>query len=88
MEVFRTNRFKKDVERSIARHNSPERLKKVIGMLKNGEKLPKAYKDHSLQGNYKDTRECHIKPDWLLIYSIEGDILRLVRTGTHADLFE
>lgn len=85
MEVLKSTRFKKDVERSITRHKDPEKLKTVIGMLKNGEKLPEKYRDHKLQGtNY---RECHIEPDWLLIYRIEGDTLCLVRTGTHADLF-
>lgn len=87
MEVFKTKRFKKDVKLSLKRHKDPEKLKTVIGMLKNGEKLPIEYKDHPLQGDYKDTRECHLEPDWLLIYKIESDILRLVGTGTHADLF-
>ncbi|MDR1138554.1 MAG: type II toxin-antitoxin system YafQ family toxin [Clostridiales bacterium] len=58
--------------------------------LANGQKLELRYRDHSLSGNYKNLRECHIAPDWLLIYSIKSDspILTLVRTDTHSDLFD
>ena len=58
-------------------------------MLSNNIKLPAEYKDHQLTGNWKDFRECHIKPDWLLVYSIHNDtlILTLSRTGTHSDIF-
>lgn len=58
-------------------------------ILANGETLPPKYKDHELKGNYQGHRECHIEPDWLLIYKIENDILilTLTRTGTHSDLF-
>ena len=57
--------------------------------LQSGEELDKKYRDHELKGKYKNFRECHIQPDWLLIYLIENDILTLtlVDTGTHADLF-
>ena len=61
----------------------------VISKLANQEDLDEKYKDHALSGNYKDFRECHIKPDWLLIYSIDDEELELflIRTGSHADLF-
>ena len=61
----------------------------VIETLSNGEALPTKYKDHPLKGDYKGTRECHILPDWLLIYQIEKEIklLCLLRVGTHSDLF-
>lgn len=61
----------------------------VIEILANGGKLDAKYRDHDLSGNYKGTRECHIEPDWLLIYEIKEDILVLMlsRTGTHSDLF-
>ena len=61
----------------------------VIEILANGGKLDAKYRDHNLSGNYKCTRECHIEPDWLLIYEIKEDILVLMlsRTGTHSDLF-
>ncbi len=64
-------------------------LKEVIDMLASGEVLSEKYCDHSLTGDYKGCRECHILPDWLLIYRIEKEllILGLTRTGTHSDLF-
>ena len=64
-------------------------LDEVVTKLSNGEKLPEKNKDHSLVGNYVGKRECHITPDWLLIYEIDGDklFLYLTRTGTHSDLF-
>ena len=64
-------------------------LQQVIEMLQDGTTLPAKYKDHALTGNWKDHRECHITPDWLLIYRMIEDRLMLVavRTGTHSDLF-
>ncbi len=64
-------------------------LKSVVKKLEMGEKLPQELKDHSLNGNFKGFRECHIQNDWLLIYKIKDDILvlSLERTGTHSDLF-
>ncbi len=64
-------------------------LAKVITILANGDRLPDKYRDHELQGNYKGYRECHIEPDWLLIYKISSNILvlSLVRTGSHSRLF-
>ncbi len=62
-------------------------IRKVIDMLMHGKTLPEKYKDHLLTGNFKGYRECHIKPDWLLVYRIEGDTLILYDTGTHSDLF-
>ena len=64
-------------------------LDDVVDLLRCGNTLPAKYKDHALTGNYKGFRECHIKPDWLLVYAINEEILILVLsdTGTHADLF-
>ncbi len=64
-------------------------LKEIVGKLANNIPLEEKYKDHELTGNYKGFRECHIQPDWLLIYLIEDDklTLTLTRTGTHSDLF-
>jgi len=59
----------------------------VIGILQTSKQLDKKYRSHRLKGNWKDCWECHIAPDWLLIYRIEDDILFLIVTGTHADLF-
>ena len=70
----------------IKYHNS---FKKDYKRIKSGQKLDQKYRDHELTGNYKNFRECHIEPDWLLIYQIENEelILILSRTGTHSDLF-
>jgi len=62
-------------------------FKQVITQLANGEMLEPKFKDHKLVGNYAGTRECHIEPDWLLVYISNEDELMLIRTGTHADLF-
>lgn len=63
-------------------------IKKVISKLVNEESLDAVYKDYKLLGNYKGRRECHIKPDWLMIYKISGSEIIFERTGTHSDLFE
>ena len=63
------------------------KLKALILLLIEGDLLPPRYKDHPLSGDWKHFRDCHIKPDWLLIYKVEGNDLHLVRTGTHSDLF-
>ena len=81
--------FKKDFKRIVKRGYNIKLLEDVIELLANGEALPEKYKDHSLIGDYADCRECHITPDWLLIYKINDIelILYLTRTGTHSDLF-
>lgn len=83
--------FKKDLKLAKKRGYRIERLVEVVDYLVAEESLPAKYKDHQLinNRNYKNVRECHIEPDWLLIYRIEKevDLLRLVRTGTHSDLF-
>ena len=86
--VHRTSQFKKDVKRMIKRGKKFEDFKKVINKLSTGEKLETKYRDHILSGQYKGTRECHIEPDWLLIYELTEDELILIRTGTHSDLFK
>ena len=82
-------RFQKDLKRVQRRGYDISLLTNVLTILANGEPLPAKYKDHDLSGNYEGCRECHITPDWLLIYEIsEGElILYLTRTGTHSDLF-
>ena len=85
--IRRDTQFKRDVKRIKKRGKNIEKLKNIIHRLVNGEKLPPGNKDHPLKGTLKDCRECHIEPDWLLIYRIEGSELCLVRTGSHADLF-
>lgn len=88
-EVKTTTRFQKDLKLIQKRGYDISLLTVVIKKLANGETLPEKYKDHSLSGNYKGCRECHITPDWLLIYEVSAGelILYLTRTGTHSDLF-
>jgi len=89
-EIKRTSRFKKDYKRIVKRGYNVQLLSDAICILASGDALPPEYNDHALIGNFKDFRECHILPDWLLIYKINEDILTLVltRTGTHSDLLE
>jgi mRNA interferase YafQ len=86
-----TGQFKRDYKLAIKRGCKPEALQEVITLLVNEQPLPDKYRDHALENsrNYKDMRECHIEPDWLLVYKIvrENLILKLIRTGTHSDLF-
>jgi mRNA interferase YafQ len=86
--VFYTTQFRKDFKRIKKQNRDLAKLKTVIGKLVAGEALDEKYKDHPLQDNYAGARDCHISPDWLLIYAIVGDELRLIRTGSHAELFE
>lgn len=88
--IISTTKFKKDLKKASKRNLKIEKLEKVIDIIANGEMLSEKYRDHELSGNYSGCRECHIEPDWLLIYEIHNDklILILTRTGTHSDLFE
>lgn len=83
-----TTQFKKDFKLAMKRSMKIELLEEVIAMLAMGETLPDKHKDHALIGNWVGHRECHILPDWLLIYRIEDEVLvlTLARTGTHSDL--
>ncbi|MCL7489220.1 MAG: type II toxin-antitoxin system YafQ family toxin [Desulfobulbaceae bacterium] len=85
--IRRDTQFKRDVKRMEKRGKEIEKLKEIIRSLVNAEKLESRYRDHQLKGLLKDCRECHIEPDWLLVYRIEGSELCLVRTGSHSDLF-
>ena len=84
-----TTRFKKDYKRMLKRHMDINLLDDVIRALSRGGVLPEKNKDHDLTGDWAGYRECHILPDWLLIYHIEDNILllTLIRTGSHSDLF-
>ncbi len=87
--VKTTKKFEKDLKRIKKRGYNLSLLADVIKKLANGENLPAKNKDHELSGNYAGKRECHITPDWLLIYEKYEDylILFLSETGTHSDLF-
>lgn len=89
LDIRYSAKFKKDYKTVVKRGYNPQLLQAVLEMLSNEQPLPPKYKDHSLSGNYQGQRECHITPDWLLIYKIEQNelILTLTRTGTHSDLF-
>jgi len=84
-----TSHFKKDYKLAIKRGLKIELLDQVILTLAAGAPLPETNKDHGLVGQWRYFRECHIQPDWLLIYRIESDdlVLTLTRTGSHSDLF-
>ena len=85
-----TSRFQRDLKRAAKRGYHTELLTAVIKKLADGVPLEQRYRDHALTGDYAGSRECHITPDWLLIYEIDGDtlLLYLLRTGTHGDLFK
>jgi mRNA interferase YafQ len=86
-DIIQTTAFKKDLKRVKKRNKDMKKLREVIYKLANGESLSVKYRPHQLTGNWKPKWECHIEPDWLLIYEIMNDELRLARTGTHSDLF-
>lgn len=88
-EIKFTSQFKKDYKTAIKRGQKIELLEEIISKLANGETLDEKHRDHNLTGNWSGFKECHILPDWLLIYRVENDILvlALTRTGTHSDLF-
>ena len=85
-----TGSFKKDIKRAKKQNKDLDKLIEVIEIIANGEKLEKKYKDHTLKGKYEGSRECHVEPDWLLIYEICDDVLMLMlyRVGSHSDLFK
>ena len=87
--VRHTTRFRKDLKLMVKRGLDPAQLSEVIKLLARGERLPEKYSDHALRGEYQGCRECHIQPDWLLVYEQhDKDLyLYLIRTGTHSDLF-
>jgi mRNA interferase YafQ len=85
--ITRTTRFDKDVKKMKKRGKSFEDFKRVIEKLAKDVTLEPKYRDHKLVGNYTGIRECHIEPDWLLVYMNSEEELLLVRTGSHADLF-
>jgi len=89
LKISFTNQYLKDLELMKRRNLPKSELDEVIKLLSEEKPLLPKHKDHPLKGNYKSYRECHIRPDWLLIYKINNQILTLVliRTGTHSDLF-
>ncbi len=88
LEVSFTNQFKKDYKLCIKRGYDMLLLQNIINILAIPAILPERNKDHDLKGTYIGRRECHILPDWLLVYKVNGNRLVLYRTGTHLDLFK
>ena len=87
LKLNTSTQFKKDFKTCMKRHYNMELLQAVVDVLRVPDILPQKNRDHSLTGNYTGCRECHIQPDWLLIYRQTETELYLVSTGTHADLF-
>lgn len=89
-EIQPSNQFKKDVKLAQKRGYDIKLLKRIILTLAEGSTLEAKYKDHALTGNFDGFHECHIRPDWLLVYKINHGrlVLLLARTGTHSDLFK
>ena len=87
MTITQTTQFKKDIKRQKKRGNNLQKLKDVIDILIRSEPLPPKNRDHALTGNWVGWRDCHLEPDWLLIYKVAPEELLLGRTGSHSDLF-
>jgi mRNA interferase YafQ len=87
MRLSQTSQFKKDIKRLQKRGKDLAKIKVVIDLLLAQKPLPEKNRDHHLGGNWAGHRDCHIEPDWLLIYKVLDDEVRLERTGTHSDLF-
>ena len=90
MTIEYTAKFRRDYKRVEKQGRDMSELFFVIGELANGRQLDKKYRDHALTGNWQGFRECHIQPDWLLVYFVDGGklVLTLSRTGSHSDLFQ
>lgn len=87
LDVRYSTKFKKDFKTCVKRRYNMGLLQQIIDILRIPDILPPKNIDHNLSGNYAGYRECHVSPDWLLIYRQDGNELLLYRTGTHADLF-
>jgi mRNA interferase YafQ len=87
LKQIRSNKFERDVIKQIKSGKDIEKLIVVTDLIADGTRLPRQYKDHPLSGNWKGFRDCHIEPDWLLIYKIEKDSVIFAQTGTHSYLF-
>ncbi len=87
MKLSQTSQFSKDIKRLLKQGKNQQKLVSVVKILLSGKPLPPKHQDHPLKGAWKGRRDCHIEPDWILIYRKTEDELRLERTGTHSDLF-
>lgn len=87
-QVSETTQFSRDLKKMKKRGKDLAKLRIVVRSLAEGQVLAARHRDHALVGELKPARDCHIEPDWILIYTIDGASLRLERTGTHSDLFQ
>lgn len=87
LNAFYTTQFRKDFKQCVKRGYDMQLIRHVMESLENQETLPPKNKDHFLTGNYTGFRECHVQPDWLLIYQVSNESIVFDRTGTHSDLF-
>jgi mRNA interferase YafQ len=87
-KVSQTTQFSRDVKRMRKRGKDLGRLQEVVRLLAAGMALPARHRDHPLVGQWAPSRDCHVEPDWILIYTSDSESLRLERTGTHTDLFK
>ncbi len=85
--IFQTSQFKRDFKRIKKRGKDLSKLKEVVSIIAKSESLEERHRDHALGGNWSGSRDCHIEPDWILIYRVDGENLFLERTGSHSDLF-
>jgi mRNA interferase YafQ len=86
-EIIQSNRFRRDLKRARKRGYDLAKLGRIIDMLASGEPLPARCRPHRLSGEYGGLWECHVEPDWLLVYDVTEELVELAATGTHADLF-
>ncbi len=86
-EIIYSNRFKRDYKLATKRQLKLQKLHDIVRLLASDAPIPERCSPHKLKGNYFGFWECHVEPDWLLIYKIEGEFIELAATGTHADLF-
>lgn len=91
LKIAITSKFKRDLKKAIKQGKNKQKLDEIVSLLQEKKPLPEKNRDHALIGNYLGYRECHIMPDWLLIYRIKEDdsveLLELARTGSHSELF-
>ncbi|HLX53000.1 MAG TPA: type II toxin-antitoxin system YafQ family toxin [Aquella sp.] len=88
MQLTYSNQFKKDAKKAKKQHKNLDLVTEAVGMLMQNQAIPLKLRDHALSGNYIGHREMHLEPDWLLIYKINTEELRLVRVGRHSELFK
>ena len=88
LTIRRTTQFKRDIKRLLRSGKDIWKLLSIVEEIAEGRKLPPEYHDHPLSGKFKNKRDCHVEPDWMLIYAIEDDELVLYRTGSHPKLFK